>query len=283
MKKQLRLMIVLGAFVFAQRDAAAQAVCDSMFIPCFNTTSGTGIFFDVEATTDVTIEGFSMMSQNSGSRDLEIYTKSGTASGFEGDAGPWTRIGTASGFDPVPGITCPLPVNPLPIPINVCIQSGQRAGFYIATVNGTGTFELYDTLTTGALFSDDSKIKMYVGRGTFSIGSFTGFITQNKILQGSIQYSCGCTTGIKDQSISEGVKLYPSVTESEISLDLTNAGVSFSQMRVVDSFGRTVSEFELQPNEKQVIKDVSSLSAGIYTVLLSGKDRTAQLKFIRTR
>ena len=43
------------------------------------------------------------------------------------------------------------------------------------------------------------------------------------------------------------------------------------------------SEFELQPNEKQVIKDVSSLSAGIYTVLLSGKDRTAQLKFIRTR
>ena len=129
MHRPLHSLSFVLLFVALQLSVTAQQVCDSVFTPCFNTTSGTGFFLDLEASTDVTIEGFSTMSQGAGTRDVELYYRPGGFVGYETDAAAWTLAGSASGFDPVSAISCPIPVTPLPITFNVCIPAGERYGF----------------------------------------------------------------------------------------------------------------------------------------------------------
>lgn len=257
-------------------------VCDSVFTPCFNTTSGTGFFLDLEAATDVTIEGFSTMSQGAGTRDVELYYRPGGFAGYETDAAAWTLAGSASGFDPVSAISCPIPVTPLPITFNVCIPAGERYGFYLASTSGSGSFELYDTLTTGTLFSDDGTLRLYVGKGAFAFGAFTGFVTQNKLMQGTIQYSCGCSTGMQHPSAASNVRLFPSIVTREFQLDLSKAQGVYQSARILDSAGRLLDQLELDATATSIIRNVASLSPGVYTLQLTGLKSSAQLKFVRS-
>lgn len=257
-------------------------VCDSVFTPCFNTTSGTGFFLDLEAATDVTIEGFSTMSQGAGTRDVELYYRPGGFAGYETDAAAWTLAGSASGFDPVSAISCPIPVTPLPITFNVCIPAGERYGFYLASTSGSGSFELYDTLTTGTLFSDDGTLRLYVGKGAFAFGAFTGFVTQNKLMQGTIQYSCGCSTGMQHPSAASNVRLFPSIVTREFQLDLSKAQGVYQSARILDSAGRLLDQLELDATATSILRNVASLSPGVYTLQLTGLKSSAQLKFVRS-
>ena len=74
------------------------------FTPCFNTTSGTGFFLDLEAATDVTIEVFPPCRRGRNPR-CGIVLSSRWFCGYETDAAAWTLAGSASGFDPVSAIS----------------------------------------------------------------------------------------------------------------------------------------------------------------------------------
>lgn len=282
MHRPLHSLSFVLLFVALQLSVTAQQVCDSVFTPCFNTTSGTGFFLDLEAATDVTIEGFSTMSQGAGTRDVELYYRPGGFAGYETDASAWTLAGSAGGFDPESTVSCPIPVTPLPITFNVCIPAGERYGFYLASTSGSGSFELYDTLTTGTLFSDDGTLRLYVGKGAFAFGAFTGFVTQNKLMQGSIQYSCGCSTGLQHPSAVSNVRLFPSIVTREFQLDLSKAQGVYQSARILDSAGRLLDQLELDATATSILRNVASLSPGVYTLQLTGLKSSAQLKFVRS-
>lgn len=265
-----------------QERIHAQVSCDSLYIPCYNTTSGTGFFVDLEAVTDVTIEGFSTMSQGAGTRDVELYYRPGGFAGYETDATAWTLLGSAPQFDPVVGPSCPIPVAPVPVDFSVCIPSGQRYGFYLASTAGSGSFELFDTLTTGDLFADNGALRMYVGKGAFAFGAFSGFVTQNKILQGTIQYSCGCSTGLNDHAATDAVQLFPSMVSNAFQLDLAKVAGVFQAAQIVDISGRVIDRILLDTRATLITKDVTALAPGVYTLQLLGSKAAMQRKFIRT-
>jgi hypothetical protein len=213
---------------------------------------------------------------------VELYYRPGGFAGYETDASAWTLAGSASGFEPASAVSCPIPVTPLPITFNVCIPAGERYGFYLASTSGSGSFELYDTLTTGTLFSDDGTLRLYVGKGAFAFGAFTGFVTQNKLMQGTIQYSCGCSTGLLQSPTASNVRLYPSIVTREFQLDLSKAQGVYQSARILDSAGRLVGQLELDASATSVVRNVASLSPGVYTLQLMGLTSSAQLKFVRS-
>jgi len=156
--------------------------------PCAGTFSAQGAYFDLEATTTVSITGFETLSQNCGTRDVSIYYRPGTHVGFETSSAGWTLLGSATSFTPACAISCPITPTLVPIPFCVAIPAGQRAAFYIVMTSGTGTFESVDD-PLGTAVVQDSALVLHAGRLSQGVGAFTGTIVDGKAWQGVIHYA----------------------------------------------------------------------------------------------
>jgi hypothetical protein len=94
---------------------------------------GKGAMFDVvnHSPAAITIQGFEQCFSAAGTSDVEIYTKTGTWSGFESTAAAWTLVGLAPGI--VHGGAPTL--DPIPLAVNVSIPGGGTQAFYITCTN----------------------------------------------------------------------------------------------------------------------------------------------------
>jgi len=126
---------------------AALAVPAVAQCPSFQTltTAGNGqngTMFDIVnlSAAPRTILSFDQCFFNGTSDNIEIYTKTGTSSGFELNSAAWTLVGSATG---VPHGVAPT-LDPLPIAVNVTIPAGATQAFYVTTTGGTVAY------TTGA-------------------------------------------------------------------------------------------------------------------------------------
>ena len=121
----------------------------------YNANNGQdGIMFDIYAVNGVEITNFSM-DLDVGVHDVEIYTKTGSHVGFEGNAAAWTLLGTAnavnvtgSGFGTV-----------IPITISVIIPGCETAAFYVTTTSTSSSGSNYTNGTAvGNVWSADANI-----------------------------------------------------------------------------------------------------------------------------
>ena len=181
-----------GSAAGADAEVDAAAACHGgsaeLMSPCAGTFSAQGAYFDLEATTAISITGFETLTQNCGARDVSIYFRPGTHVGFETDPAGWTLLGSTSGFTPACATSCPITPTLVPVAMCVPIPAGERAAFYIVTTGGTGSFEAFDD-ALGAPVVQDSALVLYAGRLSQGVGAFTGTIVDGKAWQGVIHYT----------------------------------------------------------------------------------------------
>jgi hypothetical protein len=253
--------------------------------PCQGTFSTTGYYFDLEADAsgDVLIESLSTMSQGAGARDVSVYYKTGTTVGFESNYAAWTFIDSVNNFSPPTATDCPLPFAPLPADINICIPAGQRYGFYLSITSGTGSFEVDDSLTEGTVAATDGKLTLYAGKGTFGTGAFSGFLYNDKTMQGSIKYSCGCSTGMELNHRQSEVEIFPVPATDELNVKINFPVSDQSIVSICNMYGELMMQQNLgskSSNEYFQI-NLSDLPSGIFSMTVSGNSAGARKIFIK--
>jgi hypothetical protein len=264
-KKLLFLSLVLTNGML--KSNAQSVACDHLTVPCVNTVSTNGFYIDVEPVSDVTITYFATVSQNPGSRDMEIYYKQGSFVGSETNSGDWTLVGSATGFEPDTSIACPIPQTQIPIAVNICALGGQRTAFYIMKVNGTGTFEANDTYPVNGILEDDGALKVYAGKVASGYSTFTNIGLRDSIsFQGSINYQCGCSNGVKNAEVLKAATLYPNPVQGELQINLHNYSSDQCVARLVDLTGKQILSQEVAVENQSLKMNVNSLASGMYYV-----------------
>jgi subtilisin-like proprotein convertase family protein len=142
-----------------------------------------GNMFDLDAINDVVILSFDGNQLGSGGPPFtfEIYWKPGTHQGFETNAGAWTMIGQATGVPMNPQGTA----TPIPIPVNVPINAGNRAAFYVTATTGFNVAYTNGTVL-GNQYASDANIIFYEGVGmSYPFGT----VFTPRIFNGIIHYA----------------------------------------------------------------------------------------------
>ena len=120
-----------------------------------------GIMFDITAITCVTIRCFEANFQT-GTTGVQIYYRPGTHVGFQNNAAGWTLLGTANA---VVGAGNNL-FTAIPIPVNITINAGATAAFYITRTQANGPLHNYTNGTAlGNVYSSDANIQVKDGTG----------------------------------------------------------------------------------------------------------------------
>lgn len=151
--------------------ALASLATTSTFAETLTTTFAGGIgnlgaMFDIVADQPLTIDAlqFATADGYTGAGSVEIYTKSGTHVGSEGDAGAWTSLGVFP-YAAGPGLT---PKTPVSLPSPIILAVGERRAFYIR--NPSDHLALTAGDGTGSLEASNGKLRIYEGKsvnGTF--------------------------------------------------------------------------------------------------------------------
>ncbi|HLG34685.1 MAG TPA: T9SS type A sorting domain-containing protein [Bacteroidia bacterium] len=269
----LSIVLIISAQAYSQE-------CDSLHSPCLGTFSRNGFYFDLEAVSDVTVNGISYLVQNPGTRDISLYYRQGTYFGFEGVASNWTYLGTDSAVTPDNALSCPIPHQPAVIDFTVCIPQGQRYGFYLVMSSGTGTLESHSNLIEGSIGAQDAYLKLITGKGQFGIGDFAGTLTPDLTFQGAIHYFCLCVTSSEENKIEKEIIAYPNPVLNQLAV--SNGQLTIKNMEIYDMPGQRI--FLSPPSSAlrpQCIIDVSGLSKGFYLLKIYTEDGIRTMKFIK--
>ncbi len=158
--------------------------------PCSGTFSRNSVFFDLQVSNNIVLDSLAILCQNCGTRDLAVYYKAGTYLGFNSNPAAWTLIDTAINFTPACAGACPIPPTVIPVPINLCLDSGQTYGFYLAMTSGTGTLETHNTLPSGSIAVQDANLKLITGEGHNGTPPFNvaGTLVTGLTMQGEFHY-----------------------------------------------------------------------------------------------
>ncbi|MCP5548057.1 MAG: hypothetical protein H7A50_11865 [Akkermansiaceae bacterium] len=140
-----------------------------------------GVMFDVTAVKKLTVDSIQFSFSTPGTSIVEIYTKTGTHVGFEGDAGAWTLVSSGS----VTATEAKTPLTPLLLALPTEIEAGNKQAFYIRRTAG-GNVAYTNGTGTGNLVASDPNLLIYEGQGVS--GSFGG-TNANRIPNVTIQYT----------------------------------------------------------------------------------------------
>jgi len=146
-----------------------------------------GNMFDVNSLTDVTVDSFDIHGDTGATYDVEVYAKSGTWVGAEGDMSQWTLIGTAPGVVSLgDGV-----VTPLGLMLGYAMAAGETHAFYVTPTDfSTGGFNYTNGNATGDVFAADANIEFLEGAG-IGYPFDDGVLFQPRVWNGNIQYSAG--------------------------------------------------------------------------------------------
>lgn len=139
------LLPVLGAIAFS---ATLGAQCATMTASFFPDDTAAGFMFDVrnQSNEAVHVTGLDSFFAVYGTTTMNVYTKAGTAVGFENTPAAWTSLGSADVVH-APGVATDLGV-----PMDLAIAPGAAQAFFVHAV---GTATVHAQLSTN----------IYVGMG----------------------------------------------------------------------------------------------------------------------
>ncbi|QQR86804.1 MAG: T9SS type A sorting domain-containing protein [Flavobacteriales bacterium] len=253
--------LAISACVLTPLAAQAQCTATDNLTTLYAETNGLdGAMFDIVASSAITIECFDA-NFDAGTMGVDIWYKMGTHVGFESDSTAWTFVGA------VDGITSAGPDNPtiIPIDVDVNIPAGATYAFYISNLNTTDPNVKYtDGTTLGATLASDANLQVLEGSGVFMQFGTTFFSPRQ--FNGTVHYSVG-GVGLVERT-ANNVAVFPTNT-SDV-LNIVYASVSgLVDATAVDATGRAVLVQRINGSGTSVL-DVSSLSAGAYTLILNG-------------
>lgn len=171
-----KTLVVLGLLLMAAPGIAA---AQTLAVPGGGNNQS-GIMFDVSATNDVTITGFTLV-QVYVSDTYQVYGRPGVHVGFENAAGSWTLLASGamnSGSDVV-----------FPSALFFQIPAGQTYSLYI-TGTGAGNFVYGNGTAVGAVRASDANIAVHDGTGR-GLPAFESNVFTPRHFTGSIDYAPG--------------------------------------------------------------------------------------------
>jgi len=187
--------IPVALFLLVVMAGLASAQCGTVATSLTSGNGQNGTMFNVVniSASTVVVTGFDQNWFTTGTSDMEIYTKSGTWSGFENSSAAWTLVGSAAAVAH-PVINTYVPV---PIAAAVPIGAGATQAFYITTtLVGTGNTVAYTTGTNhiGTVIGTDGVLNVLCGPGkAYPFGASFGLPTAGRLWNGRVTYSCGGT------------------------------------------------------------------------------------------
>jgi hypothetical protein len=116
------------------------------------------------------------------------------------------------------------------------------------------------------------------------MGDFAGTLLSGLTFQGSIQYDCGCVTGVGGKNSSDNIELFPNPVTGELGVVSPESGdKKIKLVEIYDMPGsRVLSRKPAAGGRKQLFIDVSYLNAGIYFArLLLDDGSVKQIKFVK--
>ena len=143
-----------------------------------------GNMFDVVATQTITITSFETHASDAGNTEYEIWTKPGTFVGAQDDRDQWTRVGAAT-FMLLPEGT----YSPIPIPVNVTINAGQRQAFYLT--NKARNHRYHNGTNVGAVLASTPELTLYEGASVNWGTNGFGGTNAPRAWEGKIHYKSG--------------------------------------------------------------------------------------------
>jgi hypothetical protein len=146
-----------------------------------------GNMFDVTALNPITINSVDVVISSVAVSTVEVWYRFGSFVGFESSNAGWTSAGTGTVMGAGNGNPVPLNVN-----LGINIPGGQTYGIYV-TSNGGATFGYSNGTAVGNLFSQNSDLSVFEGKG----GSYFGVTISTRIWNGNIHYTKqGCSSPI---------------------------------------------------------------------------------------
>ncbi len=123
-----------------------------------STNSQNGAMFDLQASDSVVITGFTVSSTlDTGTTNIEIFYKTGTHVGSEGNSNAWTSIGTYNGVSEGDGIY-------LALNTPLTIIAGQTLAFYITSTDGS-RLHYGNGTGVGNVYASAGGLKLLEGKG----------------------------------------------------------------------------------------------------------------------
>ena len=212
---------------------AAIAQCNPL--PPFSTTTvggngQKGAMFNIVNTSAAaaTVLSFDQCFLAAGTSDVEVYTKTGTWSGFENTAGAWTLVGLAPGVVHTSAPT----LDPIPLPINVTIPAGATQAFYVTTTNTFATNVAYTSGVNqiGAVIGTDGILQVTGGPGkVYPFGASFGLPTAGRLWNGRVNYCIAGTPAVNTNLGNGCIRSFTSFYElflTPANFDLNNSAIT---------------------------------------------------------
>jgi hypothetical protein len=185
-KRPLFLALTLGIALLATAPQAAHAQSlTTLFAHTSSSISGGALFFDLNITSGITIASLESNVANGGgisitgqSCNLEVWTRSGTASGFETTLTGWTKVSTGSAI-----------ANAIDTPTLFDITDFTLAGGVTGVSIRTLDYGEQFTNTANSYSNADLSLTSVSQADTFPYAS--GFFTAPATWNGTIHYTTG--------------------------------------------------------------------------------------------
>lgn len=160
-------------------------------------------------------------------------------------------------------------------------SSAERVGYVLVATGWSNqfTFTVPTTAITGA-------VRMRV-RISYSVVAESGapidpcaVATYGETEDYTVNIIQGGSVGM-DEINADNISIYPNPTSGELFVDLGNIDNTFNQIQLLDLTGRVISTYSTDKDIKLYTLSTGSLSNGIYTVKIVGKEGSISKKIIK--
>jgi PKD repeat protein len=160
-------------------------------------------------------------------------------------------------------------------------SSAERVGYVLVATGWSNqfTFTVPTTAITGA-------VRMRV-RISYSVVAESGapidpcaVATYGETEDYTVNIIQGASVGM-DEINADNISIYPNPTSGELFVDLGNIDNTFNQIQLLDLTGRVISTYSTYKDIKLYTLSTGSLSNGIYTVKIVGKEGSISKKIIK--
>jgi hypothetical protein len=174
----MKKLIIATALVAASTVAFAGSLTTAYNYNSGLVGNGSTIFMDLNVTSGITVTSLDVNIGNSTPVSLNVFARTGTASGFEQNPTGWTLVssgtGTGAGSDnPTAVDLTDFTLNPGVTGIAVQYMSG-----FLNYINGNGTNQLYSNadLSLTAISASNSTVAGFDGATVYSPRVFSGTV-----------------------------------------------------------------------------------------------------------
>ncbi len=167
---------------YAEAQSTATA---NLFTTLAAGNGAAGNMFDIQAQTNIVVSGFDVHISSVAVTTVEVWFRSGSFVGFESSNVGWTQVLTTTVNALGTGSLTLVPAN-----FSVSVPAGQTYAFYV-TANGGGSFAYTNGVNLGNVYTGNSDIILYEGKG----GGYFSVINSPRVFNGQMRYTkVGCTT-----------------------------------------------------------------------------------------